>query len=215
MGLGPVRGAEGGERIRSQLHFEPKEAETRSLWAPNCQMVNIFAPFQQSINCRAARGLRRTDQCGRGFWPWLSPQTPSTGETVRVQGWWGGMKVFRSQSFAYWATWALTFWGFKSEADDDQTGLRVFWERKQDECYEFRQGGEGWKDQPPVILYPPCHPPFPPPAPPFPAPKLLVYISPKDVIELNKAFLRGSCHSCCLWHVKRPATLRALTYAPN
>lgn len=51
--------------------------------------------------------------------------------------------------------------------------------------------------------------------PPLPAPHLLVYISPKDVIELNKAFLRGSCHSCCLWHVKRPATLRALTYAPN
>lgn len=49
----------------------------------------------------------------------------------------------------------------------------------------------------------------------LPAPQLLVYISPKDVIELNKAFLRGSCHSCCLWHVKRPATLRALTYAPN
>lgn len=48
-----------------------------------------------------------------------------------------------------------------------------------------------------------------------PLPHLLVYISPKDVIELNKAFLGGSCRSCCLRSVKRPATLRALTYAPN
>jgi len=50
---------------------------------------------------------------------------------------------------------------------------------------------------------PACPPSLLPPHPPFLPPPLLVYISPKDVIELNKAFLGGSCHSCCLWHVKR------------
>lgn len=72
MGLGPVLGTEAGTRIRSQLHLKPREAKKRRRgrkrepMSPNCQMVNIFAPFQRRINCRAARGLRRTDQCGRG-----------------------------------------------------------------------------------------------------------------------------------------------------
>ena len=79
MGLGPVRGAGAGTRIRSQLHLKPREGKKRRRdrkrepMSSNCQMVNIFAPFQRRINCRAARGLRRTDQCGRGSWPWLSP----------------------------------------------------------------------------------------------------------------------------------------------
>lgn len=79
MGLGPVRGAGAGTRIRSQLHLKPSEGKKRRRdrkrepMSSNCQMVNIFAPFQRRINCRAAQGLRRTDQCGRGSWPWLSP----------------------------------------------------------------------------------------------------------------------------------------------
>lgn len=78
------------------------------------------------------------------------------------------------------------------------------------------RGGGGGDRPPPCPLLSSPSPTFPSSSSSsLPAPQLLVYISPKDVIELNKAFLRGSCHSCCLWHVKRPATLRALTYAPN
>lgn len=39
----------------------------RASMSSNCQMVNIFVPFHQRINCRAAWGLRCTDHCGRGF----------------------------------------------------------------------------------------------------------------------------------------------------
>lgn len=184
MGLGPVWGAGAGARIRSQLHLKPREANQRrrgrgegSRRAPNCQMVNIFIPFQRRINCRAARGLRRSDQSGRGFWPWLSPQTPPTAPHLcRAEAFW-------SQSFAHWATWVLTFLGLESEEDDDQAGRRVFWEQE-------KGGRKRWWVLGRVSSLSPTFPLRPLPLL-HPASQLLVYISPKDVIELNKAFAAG------------------------
>lgn len=39
----------------------------------NCQMVNIFAPFHQRINCRAAWGLRCTDHSDPDYPPLEPP----------------------------------------------------------------------------------------------------------------------------------------------
>lgn len=120
MGLAPVRGAGAGTRIRSQLHLKPSKGKKRRRdrkrepMSSNCQMVNIFAPFQRRINCRAAQGLRRTDQCGRGSWPWLSPLRlpPQWVRWGSEEGRWGVLQQLLTQSFAYQATWASTLLGF-------------------------------------------------------------------------------------------------------
>lgn len=150
--------------------------------SPNCQMVNIFTPFQRRINCRAARGLRRTDQCGRGSWPWLSPLrlTPlPAGETVRSgvgggKGVWDGrggeskgvLQQLLTQSFAYWATWASTIWGFKLER-------RWWWSGRVEGQENWKLNGceedcsEGWRTEqtPP----PPPRPSFSSPSTTFPS----------------------------------------------
>lgn len=146
------------------------------------------------------------------------PQWVGWGWCVYV-GWGGGGGLNRrerrgrqqllTQSFANQATWASTL-GFPLEAPPRRSfggGIRRDVMRIGTAIAEVVQGGGGG----PTPLSSSPTPVTPPTVPSF----LLVYISPKDVIELNKAFLRGSCHSCCLWHVKRPATWRALTYAPN
>lgn len=146
----------------------------------------------------------------RGGWRVLQRR----GGEVRV------LQLLLTQSFAIEPPGPRHFrvWSRKG-GDGDQTGWRVFWVQekgKLEGCDECRCSGEWRRDH--LLsssLLPFAPSPSSSPLPPLPAPHLLVYISPKDVIELNKAFLRGSCHSCCLWHVKRPATLRALTYAPN
>ena len=141
-----------------------------------------------------------------------------------------GLQQIFTQSFAYQATWALTQGGkWQREIETENGGglWRGLWGVKGGKAGGVALPQEGgvpskFPDLPPFTLSPhnpsctrPPPPIYLPSIPPQPQPLLLVYISPEDVIELNKAFLRGSCHSCCLWHVKRPATLRALTYAPN
>lgn len=59
--------------------FKPAQGPTRrgqkerESMSSNCQMVNIFAPFHQRINCRAAWGLRCTDHSDPDYPPLESP----------------------------------------------------------------------------------------------------------------------------------------------
>lgn len=186
----------------------------------NCQMANIFAPFHQRINCRAAWGLRCTDHSDPDYPPLESPHGGGRGvgggscnsyspnhfpikpsgpfglhtpkckaaQTVDLvaplRSGTGGEKQLQTPAKT------MGFSGHFQEMLDqeaDEYILLMFW-------IPEGRWPRGFESSAPLLG-------------PL---QLLVYMSVKEVIELNKAFetfLGGSCSSCCLWRVKRPCDI--------